>query len=221
MATQHIYDHLMSDPGHPRTFCGRFTGERIKAALFAKDATCKQCRANAKARQDRMGGQARDDNATENAKEHGEGSINEEFGDRFMPALRGLSDYGERDQRWGVGWSGTLKVEDWRLERAGTEKRKGEGLTNEESLKADRDLAAHIIAAVFLAPNRCMTLANLCDRFPDVDDARIDVILDDLSDVIDVDEGRRWLYLSAAAGAEFDRAATAVCLRLAEEAIET
>ena len=93
-------------------------------------------------------------------------------------------------------------------------------MTNEESLKADRELAAQIIATIFLAPDRCMTLANLCDHFPEVDDDRIDAILEDLSEVVDIGDKREWLYLSAAAKTEFDRVANALFLRLAEEAVE-
>jgi len=80
-------------------------------------------------------------------------------------------------------------------------------------------LATRIIRTLVQAPGRCMTLANMYDRFPEVDDIRIDAILDDLSEIINVGDAREWLYLSATAAAEFVEAESATCLRLAEEGV--
>lgn len=93
-------------------------------------------------------------------------------------------------------------------------------MTNEEkALKADQDLAADILWMFSRAPGGKLALEVLYDHF-EVDEYRIDAILDDLSEIIDDDDGRDgWLVLSAEAKGEFARAERAVCCRLAEEAV--
>lgn len=93
-------------------------------------------------------------------------------------------------------------------------------VTDEESLKADRELAADILWMFLRAPGGRVALEVLYDHFEDVDVHRIDDVLDDLAEIIEDDDGREgWLILSANAKSEFARAERAVCCRLAEEVV--
>lgn len=87
-------------------------------------------------------------------------------------------------------------------------------MTDQESLQADRDLAARILWAVWSSPYGTLTREELYHSFQEHDRERIDVIVDDdLADCIDGDDD---VSLTREAAAKIGAAATAACRALVE-----
>lgn len=94
-------------------------------------------------------------------------------------------------------------------------------MTNEESLKADRDLAAQIIATIFDHDSGgVMHRHGLYAALPDTQDERIDVILTELSDAGFLLADEDTLFLSGMTLAELGGATRGVCRKIAERAVK-